>query len=155
MSREANDGEDGLLRIDEIYNVPLKAKMVFLSSCNTGSGKLLKGEGVLSVARGFLYAGSKSVVMSLWEIEDKSGTEIVSSFYKNLKKGYSKSRALRKAKLDYLESANQVRSQPYFWTALVVYGNNSPIYMSGWFIGALIIVVLLAIGIYFGRRMYS
>jgi hypothetical protein len=62
---------------------------------------------------------------------------------------------LRKAKLDYLESANQVRSQPYFWTALVVYGNNSPIYMSGWFIAALIIVVLLALGIYFGRRMYS
>ena len=69
--------------------------MVVLSSCNTGTGLLYSGEGILSLARGFIYSGSQSVVMSMWEIEDKSGTDIVELFYKNIRKGYSKSVALK------------------------------------------------------------
>jgi CHAT domain-containing protein len=79
--------------------------MVVLSSCNTGNGFLSTGEGILSLARGFIYSGSKSVVMSMWEIEDRSGTEIVKLFYKNLKRGYSKSDALKKARIDFLKNA--------------------------------------------------
>ena len=104
--------------------------MVVLSSCNTGTGQFYSGEGILSLARGFIYSGSQSVVMSMWEIEDKSGTEIVEMFYNNLIKGYSKSVALRKARMLFLKNADQLRSHPYFWSALVVYGNNTPLYYS-------------------------
>jgi len=66
--------------------------------------------------------------MSLWEIEDRSGTEIVKEFYRNLKKGNSKSNALRRARVRYMKNADQLRSHPYFWSSLVVYGNNFPVY---------------------------
>jgi len=63
----------------------------------------------------------------MWEIEDKSGTEIVELFYKNLLKGYTKSVALKKARTAFLEKADKLRSHPYFWSAMVVYGNNTSI----------------------------
>lgn len=120
--------DDGNLNTWEVYGLPLKARMVILSSCNTGNGKLHSGEGILSLARGFVYSGSESVVMSLWEIEDRSGTEIIKDFYKQLKRGLSKSDALRKARLDYLKNTDMFRSHPYFWSSLVIYGNNSQLY---------------------------
>jgi CHAT domain-containing protein len=148
--------EDGFLNTYEVYGIPLKARMVVLSSCNTGSGILTSGEGILSLARGFLYSGSQSVVMSMWEIEDRSGTEIVKMFYDELHKGKSKSRALRKARSDYLRDASQLKSHPYFWSSLVVYGDNSPVYP-----GKLMTIILLSLaGIvltaaYFLYRRYS
>lgn len=150
--------EDGLLYTYEVYGIPLKAQMVVLSSCNTGSGLLSTGEGILSLARGFLYSGSRSVVMSMWEIEDKSGTEIVKMFYDYLEKGESKSKALKNARHNYLKSAGQMRSHPYFWSALVVYGDNSPVF-SGWKtfipgICALVIISALLL-FYFLKRRYS
>jgi CHAT domain-containing protein len=156
---QGNDSpEDGFLKTYEIYGIPLKAKMVVLSSCNTGTGLLYSGEGILSLARGFIYSGSQSVVMSLWEIEDKSGTEIVEMFYKNLKKGYPKSVALKKARIAFLENADQLRSHPYFWAALVVYGDNSPLYYSSRLkltIITIIAVLLFSVGFYFWKRKYS
>jgi pilus assembly protein TadC len=67
----------------------------------------------------------------MWEIEDRSGTEIVENFYRYLKKGYTKSNALRKARIDYLKEADMLRSHPYFWSSLVIYGNNAPLFYSG------------------------
>jgi len=122
--------EDGLLNTFEVYGIPIKAKMVVLSSCNTGSGLLSSGEGILSLARGFIYSGSQSVVMSMWEIEDRSGTEIVKMFYDELRKGKTKSMALKKARTEYLRNAGQLKSHPYFWSSLVVYGDNSPVYVN-------------------------
>jgi CHAT domain-containing protein/tetratricopeptide (TPR) repeat protein len=150
--------EDGYLKTYEIYGIPLKAKMVVLSSCNTGTGLLFSGEGILSLARGFAYSGSQSVVMSMWEIEDKSGTDIVEMFYKNLKNGYSKSSALRKARLDFLKNADLLRSHPYFWSTLVIYGDNAPLYYSARLIKAAIwVLVIVSIGLmfYYLRRKYS
>lgn len=122
--------EDGSLNTYEVYGVPLKAKMVILSSCNSGTGILHSGEGILSLARGFVYSGSQSVVMSMWEIEDRSGAEIIKSYYKFLKYGATKSNALRKARIRYLNQADMLRSHPYFWSSLVIYGNNAPLYYS-------------------------
>jgi CHAT domain-containing protein len=150
--------EDNYLKTYEIYGIPLKAKMVVLSSCNTGTGLLYSGEGILSLARGFIYSGSQSVVMSMWEIEDKSGTNIVELFYKNLKKGYPKSVALKNARTEFLENADQLRSHPYFWATLVVYGNNAPLYHPyriRIIVVSLIIVLLLLPGFYFWKRKYS
>jgi len=122
--------EDGYLNTYEVYGIPLKAKMVVLSACNTGVGLSYSGEGILSLARGFIYSGSQSVIMSLWEIEDRSGTEIVKEFYRNLKNGDSKSNALTRARVRYMKNADQLRSHPYFWSSLVIYGNNSPVFLS-------------------------
>jgi CHAT domain-containing protein/Tfp pilus assembly protein PilF len=156
---QGNDSpEDGFLKTYEVYGIPLKAKMVVLSSCNTGTGLLYSGEGILSLARGFIYSGSESVVMSMWEIEDKSGTEIVEMFYKYLKKGYPKSVALKKARIAFLENADQLRSHPYFWAALVVYGDNSPLYYSSRLKIAIITIIaflLFSAGFYFWKRKYS
>ena len=158
FSQGSDSLEDGYLKTYEIYGLPLKAKMVVLSSCNTGNGLLYSGEGILSLARGFIYSGSQSVVMSMWEIEDKSGTEIVEMFYKNLKKGYPKSVALKKARIVFLENADQLRSHPYFWSSLVVYGNNAPLYHSNKLkitILVIIAVLLFSLGFYFWKRKYS
>jgi CHAT domain-containing protein len=150
--------DDGYLKTFEIYGIPLKAKMVVLSSCNTGSGRMSSGEGILSLARGFIYSGSQSVVMSLWEIEDKSGTEIVEKFYRNLKNGYSKSTSLKMARIDFLNNADQLRSHPYFWSTLVVYGDNEPLYYSKklkFIILAIVIILSISIIYYFSKRRYS
>lgn len=130
FARNNNAPEDGLLYTYEVYGIPLNARMVVLSSCNTGSGQLSSGEGILSLARGFLYSGSQSVVMSMWEIDDKSGTEIIKRFYDNLKKGMSKGEALKKARKEYLKKASQLKSHPYFWASLVIYGENTPVFSS-------------------------
>lgn len=158
FSPENDTIDDRYLKTYEVYGISLRAKMVVLSSCNTGSGLLFSGEGILSLARGFIYSGSQSVVMSLWEIEDKSGTEIVKMFYKNLKNGNSKSQALRKARIAYLKDADQLRSHPYFWSTLVVYGNNAPLYYSKHLIITTVIivpVVLISMIFYFRKRKYS
>jgi CHAT domain-containing protein len=158
FSSENDSTEDRYLKTYEVYSIPLRAKMVVLSSCNSGSGFLYSGEGILSLARGFMYSGSESVVMAMWEIEDRSGTEIVKSFYDNLKKGYSKSYALQRARARYLKKADQLRSHPYFWSSLVVYGNNNPLYYSKYlsiflaFVGLFIVLFLV---FYFRRRKYS
>ena len=126
---QGNDStEDGNLNTFEVYDVPLKAKMVILSSCNTGTGSLHSGEGILSLARGFVYSGGQSVIMSMWEIEDRSGAEIAKNFYKYLKRGSSKSNALKKARMEYLKRSDMLRSHPYFWSSLVIYGSNAPLY---------------------------
>lgn len=140
-------GEDNFLKAYEINSVPLNAKMVVLSSCYTGTGKLYAGEGVLSLARGFIFSGARSVVMSLWEVDDKSGTEIIEQFYKNLKAGYSKSEALRKARIKYLADADMLRSHPYFWSTLIIYGDDSRIYISR-LTKTLLAVILILLIIY-------
>lgn len=154
----AKDTEDGYLKTYEIYGIPLKAKMVVLSSCNTGIGMLYSGEGILSLARGFIYSGSLSVVMSMWEIEDKSGTEVVKMFYDNLEKGYSKSVSLKRARTAFLKDADQLRSHPYFWSSMVIYGNDSALYSNNKLkIAVLVISILLIVAsvFYYLRRRYS
>jgi CHAT domain-containing protein len=146
FSQGKDSVEDGNLNTYEVYGVPLNAKMVVLSSCNTGTGVLHSGEGILSLARGFVYSGSQSVVMSMWEIEDRSGAEIVKSYYKYLKKGATKSNALRKARISYLKNADMLRSHPYFWSALVIYGNNDPLYYStklGLISGSIVLLIFV------------
>jgi CHAT domain-containing protein len=158
FSPEIDSINDRYLNTYEIYSIPLKAKMVVLSSCNSGAGQLYSGEGILSLARGFMYSGSKSVVMAMWEIEDKSGTDIVKGFYDNLKKGYSKSSSLRRARMKYLKQADQLRSHPYFWSSLIIYGNNSPLYYSGYLlvVAGIVLASMTAIIVYYlCRRRYS
>lgn len=126
---ETVSGEDGLLHAYEIANMKLKAQLAVLSACNTGAGPVRKGEGVMSLARAFKYAGCPNVVMSLWPANDASTSEIVVSFFEYLKKGIPKDEALQKAKLDFLQSTkNEHFTHPFYWAGLVLVGDEAPVY---------------------------
>jgi CHAT domain-containing protein/TPR repeat protein len=118
---------DGFLNTYEIYNLDLNAGLAVLSACKTGIGKLRKGEGIMSLARGFLFAGVPGIIMTLWAVEDIASANIISDFYRNLSKGDSKDIALRNAKLTFLENADQFTAHPYFWAAYVQIGDKKPI----------------------------
>lgn len=139
-----NSNQDGWINTADIYNLDLDAHLTVLSACNTGTGQLKKGEGIMSLARGFLYAGCPSIVMSLWEVEDQTGSVIMNSFYKNLKKGKTKGEALRMAKLEYLESANSRQAHPHYWLGYICIGDNSPLYRSYDFYFFILLIVALS-----------
>ncbi len=144
--QQINNGgldSDGLLSVADIYNLKLQARLSVLSACNTGSGQIKKGEGVISLARGFLYAGCPAIVMTLWEVEDNSGTKIMSSFYKFLKKGKRKDEALRLAKLEYLENSNSRLAHPHYWLGYVSIGDKSSLFRSYdyYFFGLLLLTI--------------
>jgi CHAT domain-containing protein len=145
--------EDNRLYAYEIYNLKLNASMAVLSSCNSGLGKMQKGEGMMSLARGFIYAGCPSIVMTLWQVADKSSSELMTSFYRYLKKGKSKQEAMRLAKTDYLELADDLTSNPYFWSGFVVLGDSSPIYKkSGLAYWMVVITVFIGFMMYMQYR---
>jgi len=145
--------EDNKLYAYEIYNMKLNAQMVVLSSCNSGFGKMRKGEGMMSLARGFMYAGCPSIIMTLWQVADKSSSDLMTSFYKYLKKGRSKQEAMRLAKIDYLETADELTSNPYFWSAFVVLGDGSPIYRrSGMAYWMIVITIFIGLVVFVQSR---
>jgi len=115
------------LLLNELYIQKNQADLVVLSACNTGLGDIKEGEGVFSLARGFFYSGSNSVISSLWQVNDKSSSKIMGDFYKNLKDGDSKASALRKAKLNYLESQSLSDSSPYYWSSFILIGDSNEI----------------------------
>ena len=123
--------EDNDLNASEIYTLQLNADLAVLSACNTGYGKLNKGEGVMSLARAFSYAGVPATVTSLWKASDLTTPEIMLDFYKNLKLRMPKDAALHQAKLTYLKDAPEsVAANPYFWAAFVPLGNMEAMDMS-------------------------
>lgn len=115
----------------ELFNLNLSADMAVLSACNTGSGQLVKGDGVMSLSKGFIHAGCPSALVSLWSVDDYSTSEIMISFYKYLKKGQSKDKAIRNAKLEYLASADKVKRHPFYWAAFIHMGDSVPLDLGG------------------------
>ena len=152
--------EDGLLNTYELYNIHLNAQLVCLSACNTGLGKLKSGQGVVGLAQGFLYAGVPNVMMSLWSVPDKSTSQIMQYFYVALKSGKGKADALREAKLKYLAHADENTSDPYYWAAFTLIGDNQPIdqEFAGWetiFIwGCVLTMALVFGGFYYHRKQF-
>ncbi|WP_373517930.1 CHAT domain-containing protein [Pricia sp.] len=157
---DVGDGEnpwiafsDSKMYLKEIYATRNQADMVVLSGCNTSNGELKRGEGVMSLARGFFYSGAKSVVSTLWPVADEAGKDILIGFYKNLDQGCSKSEALQKAKLAYLKTTEEVElKHPYYWAGFIVVGDNAPmVTKSYWYwillaMGLLVLVFLLVRG---------
>ena len=109
----------------EIYSLHLNANLAVLSACNTGFGKLEKSEGLMSMSRAFTYTGVPSTIMSLWKVPDKETSIIMTSFYKYLKQGKTKDKALQLAKVDYLNNTGDVAlKHPYYWSGFVVTGDT-------------------------------
>ncbi len=119
--------EKGLLYVRDLYNLTLNADMVVLSACETGIGKLQRGEGIISLARAFAYAGAKSIVTSLWSVNDAKTKDLMLLFYQNLKKGKTKDAALRQAKLSFIAKNIHPNAHPFFWAAFIGIGDMSPV----------------------------
>ncbi|HTG34948.1 MAG TPA: CHAT domain-containing tetratricopeptide repeat protein [Thermoanaerobaculia bacterium] len=113
---------DGFLRLHEIYNLGLDAGLVVLSACETGAGKEVRGEGLLGITRGFMYAGVPQLVVSLWKVEDRSTAELMKRFYHQLlEKGHPPAEALRQAQLSML--AEPAWSAPRNWAGFIFQGD--------------------------------
>ena len=124
FSRDPHSKEDGVLQMGEIMRLKLKADLVTLSACSTGLGKLVSGEGILSLTRSFFYAGARNVTVSLWNVNDSATAALMEAFYRNLNRGLQKSAALREAKLTLLRDRNSAWHHPYFWAAFVLVGEG-------------------------------
>ena len=113
--------QDGYLRLNEIYNLKLNAELVVLSACQTGLGKEVRGEGLIGLTRGFMYAGAPRVVASLWQVNDAATAELMKRFYRGmLKNGLPPAAALRTAQLELMN--RPAWQSPYFWGAFVLQG---------------------------------
>ncbi|MEP0262571.1 CHAT domain-containing protein [Dokdonia sp.] len=115
---------DRSLYLNELYSKKLHPDLVVLSACETGIGRIATGEGPLSLARGFQYAGAKSVLFSLWKVNDKSTANLMSSYYTFLKETTSRNGSLQASQLAYLQDKNttNIKKSPYYWGAFVYYG---------------------------------
>lgn len=113
--------QNGLLRLHEIYNLNLPAELVVLSACETGLGKDIKGEGLISLTRGFFYAGARRVLVSLWPVDDPATAELMKRFYRGmLKEKLNPAAALKQAQLE-MRTRTQWRS-PYYWAGFTLQG---------------------------------
>ncbi len=116
-------GADGLLQVREIRDLPIRADLVTLSSCDTGSGRLLGEEGIASLERAFLLAGAKSVIASMWTADDSATAALMKYLYVHLVEGQDKAAALRQAKLDFLRVFGD-RAIPAFWAGFTLVGDG-------------------------------
>jgi CHAT domain-containing protein len=123
--------QDGKLHNYELQNLQLSAELTVLSACNTGAGQLRRGEGVMSVSRAFRLAGCPNIVMSLWQANDRSTAAIVTSFFEKIEKGEGKARALQTATLEFLKSADERYTHPFYWGNLMLVGDDDPV-RRGW-----------------------
>ncbi|WP_051437557.1 CHAT domain-containing protein [Olleya marilimosa] len=116
---------DQKLYLNDLYSLDLNNQLVVLSACETGVGKLQKGEGSMNLARGFQYAGVENILFSLWKINDLSTSQLMAFFYKNYSQTQSPFLANRLSKLDYLsnQSISNVKKSPYYWSTFIYYGH--------------------------------
>ncbi len=133
-----NSGDSiDLLNTLEISQMDLSAQLAVLSACNTGSGVVFRGEGVMSLSRAFALAGCPALTANLWEVPSRETNDITAAFLSLLKKGTSKDEALRSAKLDFLDRAETERRHPFFWAGQVLIGNEAPIGQSRFWVWVL------------------
>ncbi|MFB9843543.1 CHAT domain-containing protein [Mucilaginibacter ginsenosidivorans] len=144
------DANDGYLYSSEIYNQKINADLVILTACETGGGLYKEGEGMMSLSYSFEYAGCKSAIMSLWPIDEKAASEITANFYKHVAKGESTSDALYHAKKDFLSSADPGLVNPFYWSGLVLLGQNEKLQLeekSDWSKYGWLLLIAVASGI--------
>lgn len=145
---------DEPLYFKDFYNLSLPFDMVVLSACNTGSGQIVNGEGIMSLSRALTFSGTRSSVVSLWQVPDKETSEIMVSFYENLKDGQAKDEALTNAKKTFLKN-NPMKNHPFYWAGFVVNGDVSPVLSgSNWMIYVGIGIVLLVLIIVFRKKLF-
>jgi CHAT domain-containing protein len=118
----APSGTDGFLKMSDVLSLKMNADVVALTACQTGLGKELSGEGVMSMGRAFQYAGAKSVIMSLWSVSESGSVLLVEKFFQHLKAGKNKLDALKSARED-VKSAGY--HHPFYWASFILVGETS------------------------------
>ena len=135
LATHANSGENpeiyffkDTIRLHELYTYKNNSDLVVLSACQTNLGKINKGEGVFSLARGFFYSGANTVVSSLWNVNDTSTSSIMKDFYEDLDASSSKVKALSNAKRNYLKEHSLSEVSPYYWASFVLIGDTNQVF---------------------------
>lgn len=154
--------QDSALYLYDLYDLRLRASLVFTSACDAGIGKLYRGEGLMSLARGFSLAGAGSIITTIWKINQEKQNTLVSNFYEQLgeKSGMSTDAVLFKAKKKYLTNINQPKeAAPYYWAGLIPVGDMQAIQLNtvmgfGWLYW-LILPALVVLGYLFIRKRLS
>ncbi|MGI8503099.1 MAG: CHAT domain-containing protein, partial [Hassallia sp.] len=121
IDKQGKPVEKGYLRLGDIFNLDLGAELVVLSACETGLGKNVKGEGLMGLTRGLMYAGSKRAVVSLWQVDDEGTSQLMPLFYKAILGGESPTSALRDAQLQLWQQKQW--QNPYYWAAFTLQGD--------------------------------
>ncbi len=150
----ASKTSDTPLYLGDIYNLNVDAALISLSACKTGVGNLTRGEGMISLARAFFYAGAASIASTQWQVNDRSTSEIMQAFYEYLSKGKEKDEALRLAKVDFLEKNDDNGFRhPYFWAGIAITGDTIaiPTSTTNWLWVFVAGIILLA-GIWWIRK---
>jgi CHAT domain-containing protein len=153
--RDSSSVEDGKLNWYELLGMQMKARLAVISSCESGIGKEYRGEGMLSMANAFAFAGCRNIVMGMWKVNDQVSAYLMNEFYKNLKGGMSVDEALIEAKRSYLLGADEFMANPKLWSSLVSYGHQSVIKQNNYllyFYGALL--TLLAVVLLIKRNSW-
>jgi CHAT domain-containing protein len=159
QKKNATDSLNEIL-ISDIYSLPLHTRFTFLSACETGHGKITEAEGVMSLGRAFTYAGSQSVIMTLWSIPDGATSMIAQNFYVYCRQGIPKDIAEQRAEIDYLNSIkSDKQALPINWAALTIIGDMSPLEVgksaSKWWLGGLLAGIVLVGLLLFSNRLRS
>jgi CHAT domain-containing protein len=131
----------------ELYHLDIKPNLVVLSACETGLGKLYKGEGAMSVARGFQVSGAQNLLFSLWKVNDYTTSKLMDHFYTNINKGMGYAEANHESKIQFLKDKeiSNIKKSPYYWAPFVYYGtieknNESKLWL--WALGLLSLCIL-------------
>lgn len=157
FNRDAPGSNDYLLYVGEIYNLSLpNTDLIILSACETGSGNLVKGEGIMSLSRAFTYAGCTNIITSLWKADDFSTAYLTQKVHQYLDQNFTIDRAVQQAKMDYLsdKGINPRLKHPYYWAHLVYIGNYHPStsYFAWYITGAVILLLLVIFYFHFSKR---
>ncbi|MEL6561815.1 MAG: CHAT domain-containing protein [Bacteroidota bacterium] len=159
FTKTDDQNNDDVLYFHELAELNIPAKLVILSACHTGEGKLALGEGTMNIGRAFRQAGAKSVLLSRWEVSDAVAPTLMKDFYVNLKKGFSKSESLRRAQLNYLQNAPAERSHPYYWGNFFILGDDSSVSINDsssfklYFIVSIALLISIAAFLIFRKKL--
>ncbi len=127
LTSPEDSSSEGSLYSYELSQMELDAQLVVLSGCSTGFGLLRNCEGLVSLARSFFYTGVRTMALTLWPVADQSGSQLVSGFYKGLRKQQTLDQSMKNAKLDFLESADPVKAHPFYWAGYIIVGKTDPV----------------------------
>lgn len=150
FNQSKDNTEDNLLYAHELFALNIPAELTVLSACNTGMGKIANGEGIMSLGNAFQYAGTKSLLLSSWEVSDKTTPTLMKYFYTNLKDGMGKAKALQQAKLKYITTAEPFYTNPFYWGSFYLLGDTNPITINTKFDSIYLwgLLVLVCLGVF-------
>ena len=155
LSDTPDPDDDGLLYLHELQGRPLGAELVVLSGCETAWGPQSLGEGALGLQYAFRGAGARATLATLWQADDHASVDLMDRFYSHLRRGLPKDRALQQAQLDFLETREGMEASPFFWAALMLYGDPGPLPSSrswgGWIALALGLGIASLVVVYWLR----